>query len=347
MKILKSIGSLILIACGAYVSYLAFLAYDLQDWTKTLIYLGGSLLLLCFGIVTMLLTLTKKPVVLSVESSVEEPRVAMGVPIETEETDSPMVIDQAKPASPEPVVKPQAVFTEETNSDEVAELDVLSQDLEHEEESELVEGMSETAGQEPVKITFSDVDEFADEDVVVPLTKPRPVEEPQLVDKPTLQEVLKPSIAAKPVLAVETIEETDFPTFKTHMDQVEIKEDPKFLFGDWWVDEQGLFIDMRLIGISGRKAQKVLKKLPLNAKLEYHVSNKNDAIEILHDKVVLGMVPDLYLHSLLMYLQGIETVKSEAIVKKGRDVVQFTVKVRFDDDLREKLQKKLQQKTWQ
>jgi len=294
-----------------------------------------------------LLTLTKKPAAQSVESSAEEPRVAPGNPIEMEVTDNPMVIDQAKPASPEPVVKPQAVFTEETNSDEVAELDVLSHDIEHEEESELVEGMSETVGQEPVKITFSDVDEFADEEPAIAISNMKSVAEPQPVVEQKIVETPKPVIIAKPVLAVEPIEETGFPKFKTHMDHVEIKEDPKFLFGDWWVDEQGLFIDMRLIGISGRKAQKVLKKLPLNAKLEYHVSNKNDAIEIMHDKVVLGMVPDLYLHSLLMYLQGIETVKSEAIVKKGRDVVQFTVKVRFDDDLREKLQKKLQQKTWQ
>lgn len=355
MKILKSIGSLLIIAFGAYVSYLAFLAYDLQDWTKTLIFLATSLLLLCFGILMLLLTLTKKPADQSSEPSIEEPRVVPVIPFETKE---PEIIKQSKSESPILLTKPEpAEFTEETNSDEAAELDVYSQGIDPEDEIELIDGMSEATDQEPVKITFGEINEYADEEPTIQVSNvktteaPEPVIEPQPEEMPIIEpqpaEEPKPIIAAKPVLAIEVIEETGLPKFRTHMDAVEIKEDPKFLFGDWWVDEQGLFIDMRLIGIAGRKAQKILKKLPLNAKLEYHVTNKNDAIEIVYDKVVLGMVPELYLHSLLMYVQGIESVKSEAIVKRGRDVVQFIVKVRFDDDLREKLQKKLQQKTWQ
>jgi hypothetical protein len=344
MKILKSIGSLLIIACGAYVSYLAFLAYDLGNWTRTGIFLCAALLCLCFGIVTLLLALSRKPSDKTVESAMSEIEpVAPDSPLTAEEL---FIREDRQVAEPRnidaEIIAPGAGFTEETNSDEAAELDYVSQErYEPEEENELIEGMAGPAGQEPTEIKKEEVEPDMSEDMPVPIVKPEPVGERQPAA------IAKAVESPKTKAIVETIEDIDFPKFKTHLSQVEIKEDPQLLFGDWWVDENGLYIDMRLIGISGRKQQKVLKKLAVNTKLEYHVNSKNDAIEIVFDKVVIGMVPELYLHSLLMYIQGIENIKAESIVKKGRDIVQCTVKVRFDDDLREKLQKKLQQKTWQ
>jgi hypothetical protein len=126
----------------------------------------------------------------------------------------------------------------------------------------------------------------------------------------------------------------------------EIKEDPTFLFEDWWVDEFGLYTDTRLIGFTGRKQQKILRKMPQNAELTYHINHKNANIEILYEKVVVGIIPELFQHSILIYIQGIEKITVASIVKKGRDVVHFEIRVRFNDELRERLQKKLQQNDW-
>jgi hypothetical protein len=130
------------------------------------------------------------------------------------------------------------------------------------------------------------------------------------------------------------------------IEKSEIKEDPTFLFEDWWVDEFGLYTDTRLIGFNGRKQQKTLRKMPVNAELSYHINHKNANIEILYEKVVVGVIPELFQHSILVYIQGIEKIAVASIVKKGRDVVRFEIRVRFNDELRERLQKKLQQNDW-
>jgi hypothetical protein len=298
--------------------------------------IGASLLLLCLGIITLLLTFTKKASAKASKSSVEEPRVAPSALLEAEE-----LFNRADGGVPQgdsaiSTIQPtETIFTEDTNSDEAANLtDIIPHGFEHEAESELIEGISEFEGQENTLKKALGIDDSEIADTTVQTVNDAPASEVNAIDEPQPRE------------AQESIEGIAVQV-KTRMTQVEIKEDPKFLFGDWWVDEKGLFIDMRLISISGRKAQKILRKLPLNTLLDYHINNRNDAIEIVHNKVVIGVVPELYLHSLLMYIQGIETIKAESIVKKGRVVVQCTVKVRFGDDLRERLQKKLQQKTWQ
>lgn len=127
---------------------------------------------------------------------------------------------------------------------------------------------------------------------------------------------------------------------------VEIKVDPKLLFDDWYVDESGLYIDFRLIGITGRKSQKSLRKLTKENHLDYQVDKKTENIEILAGKVVLGLVPELYRKSILTYIHWVETIHLESMSKRGREVLQCIVRIRFKDELREKLQKKLQQAQW-
>jgi len=127
---------------------------------------------------------------------------------------------------------------------------------------------------------------------------------------------------------------------------VEIREDPKLLFDDWYVDESGLYIDFRLIGITGRKSQKSLRKLTKENPLDYQVDKKTENIEIMMGKVVLGLVPELYRKSILTYIHWVESIHLESMSKRGRDVLQCIVRIRFKDELREKLQKKLQQAQW-
>lgn len=127
---------------------------------------------------------------------------------------------------------------------------------------------------------------------------------------------------------------------------VEIREDPKLLFDDWYVDESGLYIDFRLIGITGRKSQKSLRKLTKENPMDYHVDKKTENIEIMMGKVVLGLVPELYRKSILTYIHWVESIHLESMSKRGRDVLQCIVRIRFKDELREKLQKKLQQASW-
>ena len=127
---------------------------------------------------------------------------------------------------------------------------------------------------------------------------------------------------------------------------VEIREDPKLLFDDWYVDESGLYIDFRLIGITGRKSQKSLRKLTKENTLDYQVDKKTENIEILAGKVGLGLVPELYRKSILTYIHWVESIHLESMSKRGRDVLQCIVRIRFKDELREKLQKKLQQASW-
>ena len=127
---------------------------------------------------------------------------------------------------------------------------------------------------------------------------------------------------------------------------VEIREDPKLLFDDWYVDESGLYIDFRLIGITGRKSQKSLRKLTKENPLDCQVDKKTENIEILAGKVVLGLVPELYRKSILTYIHWVESIHLESMSKRGRDVLQCIVRIRFKDELREKLQKKLQQAQW-
>ena len=336
MKILKSIGNLIIIVSGVYVSYLAFLEYNLENWTQTGIFVITALSLLCFGIVSLLLTLTKKSKIQNIDPvsiPVEEPMIFDDLPTVVEELFKREDVDEIET----PVALSQPVetgFTEETNSDEAAELDDLSLSAnDSSEESDLEEGMSEVQEYVPSEINDENIQESAIEEFDDSLTKIEPIEIANPIEKP--EEVVEP------------IRAIILPSSNQSFKPIDIKEDPQFLFGDWWVDEDGLYIDMRLIGIAGRKPQKTLRKIELNTKLDYHINSKSDTIEIVYNKVVIGLVPELYLHSLKMYIQGVEHISAQSMIKKGRDVMQFMVRVRFNDDLREKLQKKLQQKTWQ
>ena len=240
MKIVKPVFFFLIVLCGVFTSYLAYLAYETQGWTTTGFYLILSLLLLCFGTVSLLLTINKNPRI-STDSIYVNPASNLNLKAATMSTDS-----------------------------EVVSKDIVTTAIE--------------------------------------------------ISAPIIDEV--------------------------RVDPIDIKEDPIFLFGDWYVDQDGLYIDLPLIKITGRKQQRTLRKLDVKTKLDYHIKDTKDEIEIMHDKIVLGLVPEIYLHSILMYVQGVDQFYVETIEKKGRDIVRFIVRVRFSDELREKLQKKLQQKNW-
>jgi hypothetical protein len=160
--------------------------------------------------------------------------------------------------------------------------------------------------------------------------------EPLIVEPVVIEPVVVEQEVVDPVVMEQVIVEP----------VVEIKEDPKLLFDDWYVDESGLYIDFRLIGITGRKSQKSLRKLTKENRLDYQVDNKTENIGILEGKILLGLVPELYRKSILTYIHWVESVHMESMSKRGRDVLQCIVRIRFKDELREKLQKKLQQASW-
>lgn len=159
-----------------------------------------------------------------------------------------------------------------------------------------------------------------------------------------------------PVQIVETLEE---PQPEPKLSEVEVeeiivtqpeivqpKEDPHFLFGDWWVDAYGLYIDVRLIGITGRKQQRTLRKLAQGTPLTYDVDLKKETIAFSYGKTTIGFVPEIYRKTVLTYAEGIATANIANLVRKRRDTLQCDVRIRFDDELREKLQKKLQLSNW-
>ncbi len=323
MKILKSFVSMLIILCGVYASYLAFLSYEIKDWTSTGLYIAFALVLLCCGIVSLLFTLTKKPagkVTTSIPITIREaqpfaerPHIAEDtVRLEVEVLSDHEIDDETR------TLREEAVPSDETA--------LIENTLEVPEVSDFEEP-SEAYMQPP--LPQEQVDELTPNIEQAVVSVPVRLEESNVVKTPPIVQPL--------IFKPEPIGDKS----------VEIKEDPKFLFGDWWVDEDGLYIDVRLISITGRKQQKILKKLALHAELSYHINSKNESIEIVLNKDVLGLIPELYHHSLLMYIQGVERITLDSIVKKRRDVVQCVVKIRFNDDLRSKLQKKLQQKTWQ
>ena len=133
---------------------------------------------------------------------------------------------------------------------------------------------------------------------------------------------------------------------ETQPDVVQPKEDPHFLFGDWWVDADGLYIDVRLIGITGRKQQRALRKLAEGTPLNYDADLKKETIALRYGKTTIGFVPEIYRKTVLTYADGIASASIANLVRKRRDTLQCDVRIRFDDALREKLQKKLQLSKW-
>ena len=212
MKLLKSIVSLLIVSCGIYAAYLAFLSYEQQAWSNTGLYAGTALILLCLGIASLLLTLAKK---------------------------------KAKEINPSVQVTQHDTQSFEENSGDFVDRDdeVLS-------EHEINEG---TQLRQEESISSCKVAMIDDLSTII---------EPERVDK---TQIVDPSVSK---------------SIPIEENPVEIKEDPKFLFGDWWVDEDGLYTDVRLISISGRKQQKFLKKIALHTELTYHINMKNESIEI-------------------------------------------------------------------
>ncbi len=158
------------------------------------------------------------------------------------------------------------------------------------------------------------------------------------VPKPTSE----PIVEAQPEPKLPEAEEI----IDTQPEIVQPKEDPRFLFGDWWVDADGLYIDVRLIGITGRKQQRTLRKLAQGTPLTYDVDLKKETIAFSYGKTTIGFVPEIYRKTVLTYAEGIATANIANLVRKRRDTLQCDVRIRFDDELREKLQKKLQLSNW-
>lgn len=159
-----------------------------------------------------------------------------------------------------------------------------------------------------------------------------------------------------PVQIVETLEESQpepsLPEVKIEEiieiqpEIIQPKEDPHFLFGDWWVDADGLYIDVRLIGITWRKQQRTLRKLAERTSLTYEVDIKKETVALLYGKTTIGYVPEIYRKTIVTYADGIASASIASLVRKRRDTLQCDVRIRFDDELRERLQKKLQLDSW-
>jgi len=147
---------------------------------------------------------------------------------------------------------------------------------------------------------------------------------------------------SEPELSIVEIEET----IETQPEIIQTKEDPHFLFGDWWVDADGLYIDVRLIGITGRKQQRTLRKLAEGTILSYDTDLKKETVALLHGKTTIGYVPEIYRKTIVTYAEGIASASIASLVRKRRDTLQCDVRIRFDDELRERLQKKLQLDSW-
>lgn len=172
----------------------------------------------------------------------------------------------------------------------------------------------------------------------------RPISVPEDLAQAATELVEIPKPTSEPI--VEAQPEPNLPEadeiINTQPEIVQPKEDPHFLFGDWWVDADGLYIDVRLIGITGRKQQRTLRKLAEGASFTYEVDTKKETVALLYGKTTIGYVPEIYRKTIVTYAEGIASANIANLVRKRRDTLQCDVRIRFDDALRERLQKKLQ-----